>query len=166
MSTTLLSDNFNSALNVSNWVLCGDTTSFQSYSNQISVLTASNVSLSNDIVLLTNQVNNLNVGMNVSYGNFTKYTGDTSGSAVYSHNLGVIPEWIEFIGNNGSEVTGYYDVINNTNYVGIKAGQVVTTFYYQEGLVTNATSSNFTINWSRGGSTSPQTISIMFKVTG
>jgi hypothetical protein len=168
MSETLLTDNWNSSLNISQWIMTGDTTSAQSYSNQIASLSNQNVLLSNDIVTLTNTVNNISSGMNTSYGNFGKYTGDASGVYTYSHNLGRIPKWIEFVSLTSSTVIGYYDVVNNTNNPSnsVYAGQTISSFYAQQGYATGATSTNFTINWSRNGSTSPSTVSVIFKVIG
>jgi hypothetical protein len=171
MSEILLND-WNSALNVSQYVLCGDTTSFQSYSNQIASLSNQDVSLSNDIVTLTNTVNNISSGMNTSYSNFGKSTGDGSGNATYGHSLGRIPKWIEFVSATSSTVIGYYDVINNTNYsygdstYSVFVGSGVSGFYSQRGYVTGATSTNFTINWQRNGTNSPVTGYVIFKVIG
>jgi hypothetical protein len=76
MSETLLTDNWNSALNISQWIMTGDTTSAQNYSNQIALL-------SNQVVSLSNQVNNLNIGEVDTYLGTASYNSPVSFSNNY-----------------------------------------------------------------------------------
>jgi hypothetical protein len=59
MSETLLTDNWNSALNVSQWIMTGDTTSAGQFVNQIASLSNEVVSLSNQVVALSTQISNI-----------------------------------------------------------------------------------------------------------
>ena len=169
MSELYINDHFNNGTGSTAYFITSD--SSESYSNQIS-------SLSNDIVTLSTTVDSISSGMNISYGRFTKNTGDASGSNVYTHNLGRVPRWIEFVSSTSpsftsTKIIGYYDVTNNTNNLPsgvvtycVYSNYVNGSLYYQQGQVISATSTDFTISWDRGGTTTPQNGYVLFKVIG
>jgi microcystin-dependent protein len=121
MSSTLLTDNFNSALNISQWILCGDTLNADNFATQISNLTN-----------LINNVTTVPTGTILDFASITPPTSylNCDGSAIsrttYSNLFAVIGT--NYGSNNGTDfklpnlqgrVTAGYSVSNsNLSFAG------------------------------------------------